>query len=68
MVNLIYNKRDDFSFCIVCYPFLNGGVPLTPSYGVYKSQLVPFARVCNNVLDFKVRNLYITEKLQHQGF
>ena len=48
----IYDKRDDFSFPIVNYPFLDGDVPLSPSYGVYISQLVRFARVCNNVLDF----------------
>ena len=64
----IYDKRDDFSFPIVNYPFLDGDVPLSPSYGVYISQLVRFARVCNNVLDFNERNLCITEKLLHQGF
>ena len=31
----IYDKRDDFSFPIVNYPFLDGDVPLSPSYGVY---------------------------------
>ena len=64
----IYDKRDDFSFPIVNYPFLDGDVPLAPSYGVYISQLVRFARVCNNVNDFNERNLVITEKLLHQGF
>ena len=42
--------------------------PLSPSYCVYISQLVWFARVCNNVSDFNERNLCITEKLLHQGF
>ena len=64
----IYDKRDDFSFPIVNYPFLDGDVPLAPSYGVYISQLVRFARVCNNVSDFNERNLFITGKLLHQGF
>ena len=62
----IYNKRDDFSFPIVDYPFLDGDVLLTQSY-VYISQLVRFARVCNKIFDFNERNLHITEKL-HQGF
>ena len=35
----MYDKRDDFSFPIVNYPFLDGDVPLSPSYGVYRSQL-----------------------------
>ena len=41
---------------------------MSPSYGIYISQLVRFARLCNNVLDFNERNLCITEKLLHQGF
>ena len=64
----IYDKRDDFSFPIVNFPFLDGDVPLAPSYGVYISQLVRFARVCSNVADFNERNLYLTEKLLHQGY
>ena len=64
----IYDKRDDFSFPIVNYPFLDGDVPLAPSYGVYISQLVRFARVCNCVLDFNERNLFITQKMLNQGF
>jgi len=52
----------------VNFPFLDGDIPLNPSYGVYTSQLVRFARVCNNVLDFNERNTFITEKLLHQGY
>ena len=35
----IYDKRDDFNFDIVNFPFLDGDVPQRPSYGVYISQL-----------------------------
>ena len=31
----IYDKRDDFNFEIVNFPFLDGDVPRSPSYGVY---------------------------------
>ena len=41
----IYNKRDDFNFEIVNFPFLDGDVPRSPSYDVYISQLIRFARV-----------------------
>ena len=30
----IYNKRDDFDFDIVNFPFLDGDVPRSTSYGV----------------------------------
>ena len=52
----IYDKRDDFNFEIVNFPFLDGDVPRSPSYGVYISQLIRFARVCSNVDDFNNRN------------
>ena len=44
----IYDKRDDFDFDIINFPFLDGDVPRRPSYGVYTciSQLIRFARVC----------------------
>ena len=31
----IYDKRDDFDFDIVNFPFLDGDVPRSTSYGVY---------------------------------
>ena len=33
----IYDKRDDFDFEIVNFPFLDGDVPRSTSYGVYLS-------------------------------
>ena len=59
----IYDKRDDFSFEMVNYPFFDGDVPHSPSYGVYISQRIRFARVCSNVDDFNNRNLFLTAKL-----
>ena len=64
----IYDKRDDFNFEIVNFPFLDGDVPRSPSYGVYISQLICFARVCSNVDDFNNRNLFLTAKLLKQGY
>ena len=33
----IYDKRDDFNFDVVNFPFLNCDVPQRPSYGIYTS-------------------------------
>ena len=63
----IYDKRDDFNFEIVNCPFLDGDVPRSPSYGVYISQLIRFARVCSNVDDFNNGNLFLTARLLKQG-
>ena len=64
----IYDKRDDFDFDIVNFPFLDGDVPRRASYGVYISQLIRFARVCNHVTDFNARNKSLTAKLLQQGY
>ena len=64
----IYDKRDDFDFDIVNFPFLDGDVPRRASYGVYISQLIRFARVCNHVTDFNARNKCLTAKLLQQGY
>ena len=54
----IYVKRDDFNFEIVNFPFLDGDVPRSYSYGVYISQLIRFARVCSNIEDFNNKKLF----------
>ena len=64
----IYDKRDDFDFDLVNFPFLDGDVPRRPSYGVYISQLIRFARVCSHVDDFDTRNKCLTAKFLKQGY
>ena len=60
IISEIYDKRNDFNFEIVNFPFLDGDVPRSPSYGVYIFQLIRLARVCSNVDDFNNRNLFLT--------
>ena len=62
----IYDKRDDFD--IVNFPFLDGDVPRSTSYGVYISQLIRLARVSSHVDDFNTRNKVLTAKLLRQGY
>ena len=64
----IYDKLDDFNFEIVNFPFLDGDVPHFPSYGLYISQLIRFARVCSYVDDFNNINLFLTAKLLKPGY
>ena len=64
----IYDKRDDFDFDIVNFPFLDCDVSRRPSYGVYISQLIRFARVCSRVDDFNTRNKCLTAKLLKLGY
>ena len=64
----IYDKRDDFDFDIVNFPFLNGDVSRSALFGVYISQLIRFARVSSHVNDFNTRNKVLTAKLLRQGY
>ena len=64
----IYDKRNEFDFDIVNFPFLDGDVPRSTSYGIYISQLIRFARVSSHVTDFNARNKILTGKLLHQGY
>ena len=58
----IYDKHDDFDFEIVNFPFFDGDVPRSTSYGVYISQLIRFARASSIVADFNTRNKLLTQK------
>ena len=58
----IYDKRDDFDFEIVNFPFLDDDVPRPTSYRVYISQLIRFARASSHVADFNTRNKLLTCK------
>ena len=64
----IYDKRDDFDFEIVIFPFLDGDVLCSTSYGVDISQLIRFALASSHFADFNTRNKLLTQKLLKQGY
>ena len=59
-----HDKRDDYNFEIVNFPYLDEDVPPRVSYGVYISQLIRFARVFGPLTDFNTRNELLTVKFQ----
>ena len=63
----VYDKRDDFDFDIVNFPFLDGDVPRSASCGVCVSQLIRFARVSGHVDDFNTRNRVLAAELLRRG-
>ena len=46
-----YDKRNEFNFKIVNFPFLDGAKHRSISYGVYISQLILFARASSYITD-----------------
>ena len=64
----IYDKRDDFSFDIVNFPFMDSCIPKKSALGVFFSQLIRYARISTKFSDFKIRGISLISKLKCQGF
>ena len=63
-----YDKRDNFNFPIVNFPFLSSNTPSAPAYGIYVSQLVRYARTCSEQQDFNERERLLTTRLLTLGY
>ena len=44
----LYDKRDDFNFPIVNFPFICSNIPAALAYGVYISQMIRYSRACGS--------------------
>ena len=64
----LYDKRDDFDFAIVNFPFLCSDIPLSPACGVCVSQLIRYARACFAYEYFSKRGKLLKNKLMLQGY
>ena len=62
----VYDKRGDFGFPIVIFPLLSGDVLRLPSYWIYISQLVRFARFCTSFFYFHSKHIQITSNFWHR--
>jgi hypothetical protein len=62
------DKRDDFNFPIVNFPFIYSNIPAAPAYGVYLSQMIRYSRAYGSYQDFLDRVLLLTRKLLNQVF
>ena len=64
----LYDKRDAFGFSIVNFPDLSGNIPRKHSYGVFVSQLIRYARCCQERADFIERTSKLVKRLVKQNF
>ena len=64
----IYDKRDDFNFDIVNFPFMDSCIPKKSALGVFYSQLIRYARICSKFMDFKFKCKNLSERLRTQGY
>ena len=68
LITGLYDKRDDFNFPIVNFPFIDGNIPASPAYGVFVSQLIRYSRASSEYLDFTHRSSKLASKLINQGY
>ena len=64
----LYDKRDTFGFHIVNFPFMSSNIPSAPSYGVYASQPICYARCCSNYSVFLSGHRALVTRLLSQGY
>ena len=68
----LYNKRCDFKFQITNSPFLTSNIPSSPTYGVFISQLMRYARACSSsecfILRAELLSYYVREHFHLYGF
>ena len=62
------DKRDNFVFDIVNFPFLSSKIPFGPSYGEYISQLIRYARCCSHCDDFRYRHKCLVDRYLSQVY
>ena len=64
----LFDKRRDFRFSVISYPFLDGNVPKAQLHGLLISQLVRFSTVCSTYKVFLDESKKLILKLLSQAF
>ena len=63
----LYDKRDEFVFPIINFPFNSSNIPASPAYEVYSSQLICFSMECAQYSDFLDKAQILKQKLLKEG-
>ena len=64
----LYDKRRDYNFEVISFPFLDGNIPKGPTYGIFISQLVRFAQINSTYKGFITNARDLVCKLTNQHF
>ena len=64
----IYDKRDDFNFAIVNFPYMDSCIPKKSALGVFYSQLIRYFRLNSSFVNFKLKCKQLASKLISQGY
>ena len=64
----VYDKRDDFTFVIVNFPYIDSCIPIKSAFGVFYSQLIRYARINTKFSNFSQKSKTLIDKLLNQGY
>ena len=64
----LFDNRDDYKFKVFSYPYLDGNIPETLSYGIFISQLIRFCSINSTFIGFHKDVKSLVVKLCKQGF
>ena len=64
----LFDKRGEFPFKVINYPFISGNIPRIPSYGVYISQLIRFCYIFSESNNLVNALKELNKKLIDQGY
>ena len=64
----LYDKRNDFPFNVISMPNMRSNVPISPTYGVFYSQVIRIFKANNSFNDFINNIKTLVNKLVNQNF
>ena len=64
----LYDKRNDYDFDVISFPYLDGNRPKGQSYGIFISQLIRYARINTSFSNFISDCKKLVTKLVGQYF
>ena len=64
----LYDKRNDYDFDVISFPYLDGNIPKGQSYGTFISQLIRYARINTSFSNFISDCKKLVTKLVGQYF
>ena len=64
----LYDKRNDYDFDVISFPYLDGNIPKSQSYGIFISQLIRYVRINTSSSNFISDCRKLVTKLVGQYF
>ena len=64
----LFDKRNDFNFDVISYPYACGNIPKGPTHGIFVSQLIRFCNMNSSIQNYILNCKKLFSKLVQQRF